>query len=252
VLFFIDTLVGGGAERILCRIASSLDTVRYEAQVVLTMGDTRDVVPSASVEVVALAQSLPRDTFLRRQPARLAALVGAAALLSATDGKHPKSPGFIRLAKEVKYYRQLARALGRYITRWQADCMISFLPNSNIIALLARRMSNLDMPLICSDRNYLSSENERLPFSAIRRAFIRNYYNDAAAHIAVTPEVGDDLKHNFGVDEDRIVTIMNGVDIDGVREMAFQEAPDNWPGGVVRRVRRAAPPHHPVLSTCRT
>jgi len=234
VLFVIDTLVGGGAERIACRIASSLDTVRYEAQIVLTMGDIRDVVPSAAVEVVALEHSLPRDTFLRRQPARLAALVGAASLLSATDGKDPEAPGFIRLAKEVKYYRQLARALGRHITRWQADCVISFLPNSNIITLLARRMGRLEMPLMCSDRNYLSSEIERLPFSAVRRTFIRNYYNDAAAHIAVTPEVGDDLKQNFGVDADRIVTIMNGVDIHGVRELASQEAPDNWPEGVVR------------------
>lgn len=209
----------------LCEIASGLDPYRYEVQIALTLGKTILRWPADHVPVVLLPDQVPMDfvssIWMRRLQKNFALLM----LLFI--GRWPMEPNsqFKELASAVSVFRTMSGVLGRYILAWRPDCIVSFLPNSNMLTLLAKAWYKFPTPVVCSDRNHLSSELTRLPWPQLRRRFIRRFYRNAAAHIAVAPDVANDLHNNFDVPPELIQTIINGVDIARLKQLADAPAP---------------------------
>ncbi|TCJ14744.1 glycosyltransferase [Parasulfuritortus cantonensis] len=227
ICFVIDSLTGGGAEHVICEVASGLDPSRYEAQIVLTLGRAVDQSPAAHVTVVVLPNSKWVGTvqgWLASKLDRAMALLLAPFL---NTGESSVKTRLHALAQDIRTFRIMSSVLGMHIQHWRPECVVSFLPNSNMLALLAKTRFGLSIPLICSDRNYLTSELVRLPWPGLRRAFIRRFYPKADAHVAVAPNAGEDLHTSFGVPADRIHTIFNGVDIAELQKMANVPM-DDW------------------------
>lgn len=215
LLFVIDSLVGGGAERVLCRLASELNPSLYDVQIALTLGKTTDVHPAAHVQIVSLTDRIPES--LRTPPGGIfwciEQLTSLWLLLAQCSLGEIRVAKFVSLSQGVRSVRKMAAVLGRHTLAWQPDCIVSFLPNSNLITLLSKSWYKLSAPIICSDRNFLSSEIERLPWAIARRKATRDLYPQAFAHVAVTPQIAEDLVNHFGIAPDTIHTIFNGVDI---------------------------------------
>lgn len=73
------------------------------------------------------------------------------------------------------------------------------------------------VPIIISDRNYLSLEINGLPWSKYHFLFVKHYYNSVEHHVAVSNDCFLDLNDNFGIPSSKITTIYNGVDLDYLR-----------------------------------
>lgn len=219
VLFAIDSLVGGGGERIITQLANGIDADRFEIQIALTQSSECLQRLEKHVTLVMLPEQVPEG--LRFAGSRMIEKI-----LAITARSLWRDKGDIRppLEREIYNFRIMSVTLGRHIMAWKPDCILSFLPNTNLLCLLSRAWYRLDIPLICSDRNHLSSELERLPWSGFRRFLIKKLYPNATRHLAVTREVGRDLCDNFGIEPDHIVTIPNGVDVERIRELASQES----------------------------
>lgn len=224
LLFAIDSLTGGGAERVMCQVANGLDPSRYEIQIALTLGSANVQDVTEHVTVVDLTAQIPEDPYFRRFPAKTLE-VAAAAILSRLS--HEAAPHQTDLAMEIHNLRVMTLVLGRHVLAWEPDCILSFLPNTNLLSLLARAWYGFQTPLICADHNHLSSELQNLPWPELRHFFITRHYPFANRHLAVAPESAEDLIENFGVPGMKVVTIPNGVDSEKVRALAAQPIQDD-------------------------
>jgi glycosyltransferase involved in cell wall biosynthesis len=215
LLFAIDALAGGGAERIMCALASALDAERYEIQIALTLGRDMVQLPAEHVGIVELPKFLPIDLMMPpKKPRRENPDFRLSRALYCSMGIIPGADDavFARLNRDVRSFRIMTGMFGRHVLAWRPHCILSFLPNSNMIALLAKAWYGFPTPLLCSDRNHLGSELPRLPWHRLRYRFIRRYYPTATAHVAVSPDAAEDLRANFGIPRTGIRTILNGVD----------------------------------------
>jgi glycosyltransferase involved in cell wall biosynthesis len=143
------------------------------------------------------------------------------------------------LTDELHSFRVSTLLLGRYMLGWRPDCVLSFLPNTNLIALLARAWYGLDVPLLCADHNHLTTELAGLLWPRFRRFLIERHYPRATYHIAVAHETADDLVANFRVPAEKVVTIPNGVDLQRIRTLAQQSTDElrvGVPAGALRLV----------------
>lgn len=220
LLFVIDSLTGGGAERILSQLANWLDPERFSIHIVLSLGNECLQQLSGHVRVTCLADWLPKRSYpgfrtrLDRQYARLIPFIWP-------DDK----PGPSDIGQEITNFMNASWKLGDLMAVTQPDCVLSFLPNSNLITLFASKLYHLKLPVLCSDRNHLSSELTRLPWPNLRRHLVRRHYPNAARHIAVTAAAGADLRDNFGIADSNIETIHNGVDLVRIRSLAASPLP---------------------------
>lgn len=234
ICFLIDSLTGGGAERVICEIASNMDPRRFEVQLILTLDRTMDYHPANHVQVIVFPDmwvGAVRYERLWRKLDWLLALV----LIPVTAGTNKGlSSSVRRLKRDICVFRNVVKILARHVRDWRPDCIVSFLPNSNMISLLAKECYGLTSSVVCSDRNHLSSELPRLTWPGLRKIIINKLYSRADAHIAVTSEVGDDLHRHFGVPEKLIHTIYNGVDIPRIMGRADQGVNENDAGAVPR------------------
>lgn len=212
LLFAIDSLVGGGAEYVICQIANNLDHDRYEIQIVLTLGSVFENQPNEHISVIDLPKYLEKNPISSKKYIEHTKNL-LCYFLGYRYGILPRDKiSFINLRADVSNFRIMANLFGRHVLAWHPDCIMSFLQNTNIITLLAKAWYRFPAPVICSDRNHLSSELPNLPWSKIREHFVKIFYRLAVVHIANSPVISDDLHECFGIPKKNIRIILNGVD----------------------------------------
>ncbi len=104
-------------------------------------------------------------------------------------------------------------ALMRYLRYRRPDAMLSVLSRANLVALWARRLAGVTIPVVVSERNNFSlwgqdsrEWNNRLTFHLAKRA-----YTSAHAVTAVSKGVADDLSQVTNLRRDQIQVIYNPV-----------------------------------------
>jgi glycosyltransferase involved in cell wall biosynthesis len=217
LLFAIDSLAGGGSERVMAELANCLDPERFQIQIVLTLGTNNAQDVEQHVALVQLTRRPP----LRLTPAgqsyttRILEYAFATSLLPFAEPPPMGVRGWYAIVHSLRNHlrteRLQAALLGRHIRAWSPHCVLSFLPNTNALTLLAKAWYRFESPVVCSDRNFLSREIDTLPWSILHRRFVRSYYATANLHVAVSEAAGDDLHQHFGVPRELITTIPNGV-----------------------------------------
>ena len=125
------------------------------------------------------------------------------------------------------------RALQQYMDEHCPDIILSALTYANLATLWAKKISHCPAPVIVSERNVLSTlcnrpEKYRKWRWRYLPELVRVAYPAAAAVIAVSRHVEDELVDHIGLDRETIHTIHNPVVDDSLRESAREELQHQW------------------------
>jgi N-acetylgalactosamine-N,N'-diacetylbacillosaminyl-diphospho-undecaprenol 4-alpha-N-acetylgalactosaminyltransferase len=191
VLFLINSLTGGGAERVMCTLLRHSEAERQEFDMTLALLDDepRANEPPAWLETRQLdcGQSLLRSMRETRE-----------------------------LFAELK-----------------PDVAVSFLTRSNFANVV-----NANCPSIISERAHTSAHLSRGARDLVSRATVRLLYPRATRVIAVSEGVAQNLRDNFGVRPERLVSIANPVDIEALAAKSAESNPVSVEGPYILGVGR--------------
>ena len=125
------------------------------------------------------------------------------------------------------------RALQQYLDEHSPDVVLSALTYANLATLWAKKISNCHAPVVVSERNVLSTLcNRPEKFRKWRWRYlprlVRLKYPDAAAVVAVSRQVEDELVNLIGLDREQIFTIHNPIVDDKLRDSAREALQHPW------------------------
>ncbi len=216
ILFLIDSFSGGGAERIMSFLLKELDRKRFRVTLCLSLGDKISYELPKDIAVHYLLS--PDNVFLPRYLSLLLRLISFLYNLPLLFEKGNFIQKYRSMFNYLKAFALSTRQLGILLDRERTDLLVSFLPNSNIIALLAKLVYKHDIPLCCSDHNLLSMELQSLPYASLYGLIIRRLYRHAQAYVAVSSDVKKDIVNNFCVPVQRATVIYNAIDNKAIQQ----------------------------------
>jgi len=106
-------------------------------------------------------------------------------------------------------------AVRKFFEEIEPDVSVSFLTRSNVANVINARGT-----AVISERAHTSSHFGRSARGVTTRAMVRALYPRAARVIAVSDGVAEDLRDNFGVRDDRLLSIPNPVDVEAIHAKA--------------------------------
>ena len=104
------------------------------------------------------------------------------------------------------------------LRQMRPQVVVSFLTRSNCAAVLAAR--GLGVPVVISERVNTSSHFGRGAAARLNRIMVRTIYPRADRVVAVSGGVARDLRQNYAVREERLVTIYNAYDSRRLKALA--------------------------------
>lgn len=117
--------------------------------------------------------------------------------------------------------------LARYLRRERPDALLSGLNHANIVAILARMAARVQTKLVVTEHNSTSIgtgfRHGRLVFRLMRWLYPR-----ADRVVSVSRGIERELAANFGLPEDRLCTIYNPLDVDGIRRGMLPRPDHPW------------------------
>ncbi len=226
IAFLLDSLSGGGAEKVILNLASGFAAAGYSADLLICKmrGALRNQMPS-DVNVVQLkAASSLRGVVAAffADPACLWPVLGMLVRMRKVPGNFKSMPAIIE-----------------YLKINQPVVLLSALPKSNINAVLARRYCGGSTRIVVGvHANYSaqsgSGKKESDTISGYKPSMIRKYYRQADAIVAVSRGVEKDICEYLGLPRERVTSVYNPVATRNIRALC-EKVPDHpWfePGGV--------------------
>jgi glycosyltransferase involved in cell wall biosynthesis len=198
--FYLHNLEGGGVQKMTLNLVRSLIERGYKVDLVLCKmkGPLCYQIPDG-VKVVVL-----KRTF--RWLARLYALAADPAGIK--DLLRP-----ILLCSKPSTTLHYLPDLVRYLRRERPVVLFTALPYLNLVAIWARRLAAVPSRVVISERNRLSKRIESSQKARWKHLppLIHRTYHSAAAIVAVSEGVAEDLALYAGISRTRITTIYNPV-----------------------------------------
>lgn len=177
-LFLINSLAGGGAERVMCTLLRHSEPERAEFDISLVVLDKE------------AAGNVPPDWVDVRQ----------------LDCR-------FSLARSILAVRQVYAEL-------RPDVSLSFLTRANLTSVLSA-----STPCVISERAHTSNHFSHGLRGVVSRTMVRSVYPRASRVIAVSDGVALDLCENFGVPDEKLVSIPNPTDVDSIQAMSRAPLP---------------------------
>lgn len=197
VLFFIHSLAGGGAERVMSHLLKNIDRSRFLPALVVMektgpyLSQIPDDVQIYDLEVVE---------------------------------------------ENPLYFPRIVFGLRKILRQFRPDILCSMLWYANLAAVLAAR-GIPSVKTVISERISTSYEieNETVirPLQQIKRMLIRRMYPSAAHIVTVSEGIAAELVERFGVRHDRVSCIHNPVDSEYIRQQSNSSS-DPWPDSGIR------------------
>jgi glycosyltransferase involved in cell wall biosynthesis len=203
IAFLLDNLSGGGAERVILNLASGFAAAGYVVDLLVCKmkGELSDRIP-ANVNLVELGAA-------RRWRGVLTAFFvdpGCIKPVLAYFGGTTRLPGT---------FKSLA-ALIKYLKLRQPKALLSALPKSNIIAVMARRSCGVATRIAVGVHvNYSAQsrmakkENEILDNYML--TLIRRYYQQADVVVAVSRGAEKDVRDYLGLPGEQVTSVYNPI-----------------------------------------
>jgi glycosyltransferase involved in cell wall biosynthesis len=183
ILLVIPSLAGGGAERVALNILKYLDRERFILSLVLF-----------DCKGEYLTQ-VPKDV-----------------IIYCLNKKNRLNSFKFIILLAFKIYPKV-----------KPDIVISFLEYANLIVLISRKLSPTKPPIIISERNNTLQDKKYERLINIKTLWwIKRIYPQTDKIIAVSKGVAKDLAKSFGVPNEKIQVICNGIDLKFI-EKAVQE-----------------------------
>lgn len=118
-------------------------------------------------------------------------------------------------------------ALIRYLRCQRPDALLSGLGHANIIAILARRMAGRSMRLVVTEHNSILRGLDTSKGRLIKW-LMQRLYPQADAIACVSNGIESELKAVLGLPADKLRTLYNPVDVDGIRAQARVRPDHPW------------------------
>lgn len=202
ILFIIDSLTGGGAERVVSLLANNLDRNKYKINIYLSLG--QDIAYELRDDIKIQFFCKPHLSNEQTSISKISSLIKDILKL------------FLNL-KPIAYFFTFLRSAKRLrtvILEVKPDVIISTLINSNLIALLCLKIYKINVPVICRVDNIPSYAINELPYSFIYKLLLNYLYKRSKTHfICISNASKEDIIKTFGISEDYISVIYNGTDI---------------------------------------
>ena len=180
VLFVIQSLAGGGAERAVLNILRHIDRSVFEPH--LALFEKRGV----------HLGSLPED-------------------VPVIDMHKGGRLSFLRLVFAMAY---------RVFPQVRPDVVISFIEYPNFATLVARLCSVVRPPVLVSERGYTAKFQSRQNLRWLRRQIVKLVYPSAVQVLAVSDGLAAHLVEAFGLPGRKVHAIHNGIDVADIRRRA--------------------------------
>ena len=142
-----------------------------------------------------------------------------------------------QLPEDVKLYNlkkrrrsdffKLVVKLSYIIHREKPELIVSFLPYSNVVSILAKKLCVSNSRVIISQHNSTSENLKNSRFGEIKKWLIKKFYPSAERIIAVSIGVKDDLVKNFNIKGKLIDVIYNSVDLEKMKKLSAEPVHNN-------------------------
>ena len=118
--------------------------------------------------------------------------------------------------------------LVRYLRKRRPDAMLVTLRHSSVVALWARRLARLSMPVFVREANTFSEAQQDGLRDRVLAALVRRVYPWADGIIAVAQDVAADVVEHAKVPESRVYTLYNPVITPDVANNALEPVDHPW------------------------
>ena len=187
LLFLVDKMENGGAERQLVKIAS-LYAHKFDVEITSLLPAEQNMLDQASeLTYIPLATTSPKGTFSKLKQLYLS------------------YQGLKKLAEKNQY-----------------EAVFSFLEWSNILTIKAFKNSahNSSTQIYLNVRNYLSNQYSNKLKQAIAKLLLPRFYNQASGVLCNSNAIKQDLESNFKIKSSLIKVIYNSVAVDKITRNA--------------------------------
>jgi len=186
IAFLINSLQGGGAEKVLTLLANEFINYNNYEIVIFTLGVNKPIYKlSENIKIINLTGD---DDYKKSSLIKLYDFI--------------RCP--LRLRKYIKYYK--------------INVLYSLMFRSNIINIFTSKMSNYHTILcehaIPSKEQYNNKLNNYL---------IKKFYKYSSKIVSVSNSVKNDLVLNYSIEEEKIETIYNPIEIDQIKALSIEK-----------------------------
>jgi len=134
---------------------------------------------------------------------------------------------YIDKRRSLDFFK-LIFSLAKVINAERPSLVNSHLTYSNHLILLARLFSNYNFPVLLTEHNYMSLNLRNERYYLLKKLLIKALYPRATGIIVVSQGVKRDLIDNYGIKEEKCLTIYNPVDIDKIDIMLKESCEHSW------------------------
>ena len=119
-------------------------------------------------------------------------------------------------------------ALIMYLRNSKPYSLLSHISHTNVVALLAKRISNTNVRVFVVEHNNLSARNTFLLRKRMLRPLMKWLYPSAEHVVAVSEGVANTIHHQLKLNQTKIVTIYNPVVMPEIFEKMKVDLPHQW------------------------
>jgi glycosyltransferase involved in cell wall biosynthesis len=216
VIFLRSLEGGGGAERVMLNLARAFADKGHDVDLVMArlsgryLDDLPENVHLVDLRVGSALRLLP--AMPRLSPGDCRALLP---FVVNPDG--PRVLGAVS-------------ALARHLRARRPDILLTALDYPNVTGLLARQLAGLDLPVVITVHNHLSTAvaNSLRPRIRWLPGIVRRFFPRASAVVAVSRGVAEDAERMMGVAPGALETIYNPVIDDRLPALAAEPSGEPW------------------------
>ncbi len=212
---------GGGAERVMGNLVNSLDRSLF-TPLLVSRAKTPSAYPLAP-DIASLSLPSPAGTDMALAASAALAALPLAGTKSLVKGEFRSCYQGTR--NTIKEVLDGVIGLEKIVKEKTPAAMIVFLQTSITIALLHKLLFRRNIPIIGSDRIFLSSEIASRRYMRINKIVIKSLYRHLYRYIAISHQAKDDMISNFSLPPSIVHVIHNGIDLVRIRQLATHPLP---------------------------
>jgi glycosyltransferase involved in cell wall biosynthesis len=183
IIFIISSLTGGGAEKVILNILKYLDRKKYNISLILFEY---------------------KGEYLRQIP---------------SDVKVYD----LRKKNRFSLFKIIFLLAYNIYPKLKPDIIVSFLEYTNILTIISRKFSWIKPAIVISERNYASISLKYKKMSRLRSILVKRFYPQADKIVAVSKLVAQDLIKNYGINNEKVKVIYNGVPLKYINSLATKK-----------------------------
>ena len=207
IAIFMSSFSGGGMERAMLNLAKFFVDEGAEVDLIVasTKGPLLTEVPS-KVNIVDLKKNYPSTVTWRLWFLKSSFYIEPRFLILAFARKLPKA-------------LKVIPSLIAYMQRKAPDVILSTPTTANLALIWASEYCKFNGKVLVREASTLSKEleNKDSIFFRLTKSLVRKWYNRASTVICVSDGVKNDLHDNFFVKNEKMETIYNILDIEGIK-----------------------------------